>query len=383
MKTAALAILMFLPLALWGGGREFYNVSDIYGVTVPEPNSVRMDDEGFVWVASKNGVFRFSDGMVKRYVLPYKSMNVISVEVTAGGGKVAAYTNQGEIFTYNPVTDRFEFCLDLPKELNTKELYLPQVEFDDGGRMWIASSMGLYRKGMTDLEKEEGVDGALGDLVSAGPGKFVAAGPEGIFFIETATGKSTKVCGAESTFPTRLLPDAGLDRIWVGTMADGLYYVDLRSGSMHKAEAAGFPMQYVRDIVMPDDSTLWCGIDGRGVWVLSRDGKSVKEICREDADNPASIGGNGIQEMLCDGKGRVWICSYTGGISLTDLNPRRPERFIHRMDNPNSLVNNYVYDLAKDSLGQVWAGTNSGLSCLDIATGCWTSLFADEGRSHS
>lgn len=50
---------MFLPLALWGGGREFYNVSDIYGVTVPEPNSVRMDDEGFVWVASKNGVFRF------------------------------------------------------------------------------------------------------------------------------------------------------------------------------------------------------------------------------------------------------------------------------------------------------------------------------------
>lgn len=376
MKIVIIVFLLLLPARLFAGDKQFYNASDIYDTAISEPNSICKDKNGFIWIASKNGVYRLSDNDCKLYVLPYSTMNVVSVEITHRDNRIAAFTNQGEIFTYDPIADRFQLYMNLPEVFNIDTTYLSQIELDDNGDMWIASSNGLYVHNGSAIVKIDDVKGALGDMVPHNAG-FIAGGPQGIYSIDTESHHTEKICDTDGIFPTRLCIDTLMNRIWVGTMSDGLFYIDLATKKLHKAGTANFPRQYVRDIEIVSDSTLWCGIDGRGIWELSRDGNHVTATYQENSDNPASIGGNGIQDMLYDSPERIWVCSFTGGISIADMNPLTAVRYTHLIDNKNSLVNNYVYDVEEDEYGQLWIGTNSGLSCWNPVENRWTNFFDD------
>lgn len=379
MKIAIIALLLFLPINIFAGNKQqFYNASDIYGTSIIEPNSICKDRRGFIWIASKSGVYRLSDNNCKLYVLPYSSMNVVSVEITHRENRLVAFTNQGEVFSYDPVADRFSYCMNFPEMINRDSAYLSQIEIDDKGDMWIASSSGLYVYSDSTLVPLDDVRATLGDLVHYDAKSLIAGSPEGIYKIDTSTHKVDKLCTPEGVFPTRLCVDIPNNKIWVGTMANGLHYVDLGSKTMKRAGASNFPRQYVRDIELISDSTIWCGIDGRGVWELSRDGNRVITNYQENSDNPASIGGNGVQDMLYDNEERIWVCSYTGGVSVADINPTTAVRYTHQINNNNSLINNYVYDIAEDAYGQLWIGTNSGLSCWDKSSNKWTNFFGND-----
>lgn len=371
---------LLLPAMMAGGERKFYNASDLYGVSVSEPNSVCKDADGFLWVASKNGVLRIADNGSRTYQLPYSSMNVVSVELEHREGRLVAFTNQGEIFRYDREADKFVRCLDLVKALRAESVYLSQVRLDDEGRMWLGGSAGMqmYKDGKLMLLK--GIDGAVGDMVISERGTVIVGGPEGIFEIYPDKPGMKKISACGSVFPTLLKPDKKLNRIWVGTMADGLHYVDMATGQLVKARASDFPRQYVRDIEIVSDSSIWCGIDGRGIYELTRDGSRVTAIHRELPDGVSTLSGNGVQDMWYDSPERMWICTYTGGLQFTDMSTSAAELLTHRNDNPNSLVNNYVYDLEEDRQGNLWIGTNGGLSCLETASGKWTNLFDNRGN---
>ncbi len=377
MKLVIAFLIAVIPQLISAKQRKFYNASDIYGITITEPNALCQDSDGFMWVASKYGILRMADNKTKMYTLPYTSMNVVSVEVACRGNRVVAFTNHGEVFAYNPVLDRFENHLDLPAKINTSSVYLSQIELDGNGALWLATSSGLYYSHDGKFARIEEAAGALGDLAPMGADKFVTGGPEGIYIIDVSTLKCSRLCKVEGMFPTLVVHDEMMDRIWVGTMSDGLFYVDIPTKEMIRAGASDFPRQYVRDIEIASDSTIWCGVDGRGIYELSRDGHRLITRHQENPDNPHSVAGNGIQDMYIDKLDRIWVCSFTGGISLSDLNPAETAILSHRTDSRNSLVNNYVYDIEEDPSGQIWIGTNSGLSCWNPTTDSWTNFFND------
>lgn len=377
-------VLMFANLVA-AQTRKFYNAADIYGTAFTEPNSVCKDGNGFIWIASKEGVARLADNNIKMYSLPYSSINVISVEVAADGNRLAAFTNQGEIFTYDPVADRFDRLMNLPERLGRRSIYLSQVEFDGPRGLWLAASTGLYHAAPDgSIVRVEGIDDALGDVTVDTDGYLLAVGPGGIYKVDPESRKAMLICDAGGVFPTIVRPDKREGRIWVGTMSNGLYYVDPAGRRLVRAEAPEFPRQYVRDIEFVTDSTMWCGIDGRGIYELSRDGKKVLNRYRDNSDNPYSIPGNGIQDMLFDAPERIWVCSYTGGVALTETGT--PTAVMHSRQSGsarNSLPNNYIYALTEDAYGQVWIGTNSGLSCWSPEGDSWTNLFNEMGNEES
>ncbi|MCM1052137.1 MAG: ATP-binding protein [Paenibacillus sp.] len=379
MRLAILLYTLLLPICISAASKRFYNASDIYGITITEPNSICKDDNGFIWISSKEGVLRLADNGSKMYRLPYTSMNVVSVEVVQSANHIAAFTNQGEIFMYDPITDRFDKLMNLTEKINPQDIYLSQIDFDRAGNIWIASSSGLFHLKNNEPERVEGVAGALGDMVITNDGKILTGGTGGIYTVDPSTMKVSKLSEVGQTFPILLRPDPKMNRIWVGTMTDGLYYVDLATRKFTSTENSSFPRQYVRDIEIIGDSMIWCGIDGRGIYELSRDGKRILNTYRENSDNPYSISGNGIQDMLYDKNDRIWVCTYTGGASIADIGTIAATMYAHRADTPNSLVNNYVYTVEKDNLGQLWIGTNGGLSCWDQSKDEWTNFFDNRG----
>ena len=87
---------------------KFYSVNALFGISMREVNSVCEDNYGFVWASSKTGILRLSKDNYHIYRLPYESADVIRVRLLYKNFKLFAYTNNGQVFFFDPVFDRFE-----------------------------------------------------------------------------------------------------------------------------------------------------------------------------------------------------------------------------------------------------------------------------------
>lgn len=131
-------------------------------------------------------------------------------------------------------------------------------------------------------------------------------------------------------------------------------------------------------ITESSDSTLLVGIDGQGVWELDKDKKTVLNILKEDIDNPFSLRGDGVYDIYCDGKQRVWVATYTGGLSFFDWKSPLINQITHQVNNPNSLGNDNVNKILEDSKGDIWFATNNGISRWRVATNEWDIYYQNK-----
>ncbi len=131
-------MLMSSAMKIYASDMRFYNADNTYGITIREPSSICKDDDGFMWVATKSGIYRLSDES-KCYNVPYTTVNIVSVELVHRKGELYVFTNHGEIFRYNKRLDRFEHYLNLLSALNTEAIYLADIKIGGGIRIFCGS----------------------------------------------------------------------------------------------------------------------------------------------------------------------------------------------------------------------------------------------------
>ncbi len=81
-------------------------------------------------------------------------------------------------------------------------------------------------------------------------------------------------------------------------------------------------------------------------------------------DNPHSLAGDYVQALLPLADGRVFVGTYTAGLSIYDPASGRFQNLQHDHKQPTSLVNNQIWALAEAGEGAVWIGTDQGLDFL-------------------
>ena len=123
---------------------KFYSINDMYGVSMREINSICKDYNGFIWASSKTGIVRVGDDDYRVYYLQYETANIISVKLSYDNNKLFAYTNNGQLFYYNPINDRFDLIINISRELKSNYLSVNSMVVDSMGRLWIGSSAGVF-----------------------------------------------------------------------------------------------------------------------------------------------------------------------------------------------------------------------------------------------
>lgn len=113
------------------------------------------------------------------------------------------------------------------------------------------------------------------------------------------------------------------------------------------------------------------------------DGSSLKNYVH-DPNNPHSLGGNYVRDMLRDKEGKLWLATANAGLSYFD--PKLPEsqaftNYRANIDNPKALISNELYAIEMDDAGMIWLGGNEGhLVQFDPKTGL-CKRFDDNLRS--
>lgn len=376
-------VLLFSLFSPQARAARFYNINPIYGISMRGAYSVCEDRNGFIWASSRTGIVRLSDGDHRMYHLSYEpeAVNVLNVKLVYNGARLVAYTDNGQLFVYDPVQDLFRIELNLGRLLNNSYLSVYKTLVDEQGVFWIASSVGLLRYDGA-VKRVAGLGAECFEVLRYDSSRIFVADSDGIWLYDTSSMQADRLTGNHSTIPPRVTAlsfDPGREQLWVGTMSNGLYRLDMESRLIRPVLKSSLPSQPIRAITEHTDSTRLVGIDGQGIWEITA-GERIVNVHKENADDPSSLPGNGVQSIYRDNKSRVWVCTYSGGVSFFRDASASIRQLTHQINTQNSLTNNNISGVLEDRRGKLWFSTDNGISCYNPLDESWESFYSSRSE---
>jgi signal transduction histidine kinase/DNA-binding response OmpR family regulator/ligand-binding sensor domain-containing protein len=357
---------------------KFHNINDMHGISIRETASVCKDDNGFIWTSSKTGIVRIAGYDCRIYQLSYKATDIYKVNLVYQNHVLLAYANNGQVFCYNAVYDRFDFLFYMGQILSNQHLVVTSILIRNQGDFWISSNMGLHKYHKGELFR---VGNETSEILYAtwyDSNHLLLAEKKAIRLMNIHTLESKNIYENTNVPALRistLYYDKLDNKLWTGTVSDGLFHFDFNTGALVRFPVRSFPRQPIRAITANSDSTLLVGVDGQGIWEVNKKRNQVLNVYKESPDNPFSLSGNGVYDIFCDQDKRVWVCTHSGGLSFFEQTSPVVNQITHQAGNPHSLSNNNVNGIIEDSDGKIWFATNNGINCRDVKSGKWKTYY--------
>jgi ligand-binding sensor domain-containing protein len=317
-----------------------------YAIEVPVHNGTIFEDrQGTIWLASREGLFRLSEG---KFVLG------LPAETNARLGTV-----------FQLCEDR-EGSLWLGLEANglarlrhtqfatlTVENGLPQdsirsVFQDSHGDIWIGTASGLAcdRQGkITAYREMDGVTIATVTSIAEDPhgNLWIASSGE---LLKIVAGKLTKDPMWKRVFDIKAIYCDPQGRMWIGTDGDGLFrYADGHLTVFRTQD--GLPSNQIRGLMADRQGALWVGTFGGGASRFA-DGKFTTYTSQE------GLASNWVTSIHEDAAGTLWFATRGG------LSRRQDGRFFtYRIK--EGLFANSISNMLEDGRGNFWFSCTQGI----------------------
>lgn len=374
-------ILFFLAVtSLAISQSKFYNINEIHGISLRETYSICKDDNGFIWASAKTGIIRITENDYRIYQLPLEATNVHTIKLEYYNSTLIAFTNNGQFFVYDKLFDCFTLMINMIDVLENHFISVNSVVFENTNSIWVSTSFGLYRIDNNSLQQIHSENIQI---------SYISAYNENYLFIATLDGiglfdKQSCKIDYLYTYTIRdemsvsmFLYDEDTRKLWVGTISNGLFYYDMTSKSLLSYTQITLPKQPILALKKDIDDTILIGFDGQGMWQISSDGNELINIYRNNINDTSSLQGNGVYDIFCDDN-KVWVTTFTGGVSWIDRQTSSVHHITHNSNNHNSLINNDVNNIIEDQKSNIWMATNNGISRWNVANNKWYTYISDK-----
>ena len=400
MKITRLLLLLVLSLAAFvtraqeAGDFIFSHLDQSNGMHSLRIYSIQQAPDGAVWWSTKNGVERYNGVGIRHYLLgdpniysdhagkiirlcPYAEREGQKNEDL---GQVA-FENNGRIFRYDIIQDRFLLIVDVAKLLKSVVNVNDILVTEQG--IWIGTNDGVFFLHNQTLTP-------------------VKTGVHANYFIRTEL--SVLVCTRQGVLEyanRQSLPKAGeqmqqladydvesgyydpkYNKVWLGGYSSGVRILSLTpQGKMAACELIESDIDIlhnpIRAICPYSDKTMMVGIDGLGVYAVNRQqdaaGKFVGRPLFDANEGPQGmLHGNGIYALLRDRWGNIFVGSYSGGIDIARPVGTTIAIFQHMPGNQQSILNDHVNCVAQMGHHTLVMGTDNGVSMYNLQTKTWT-----------
>ncbi|MEM9209834.1 MAG: two-component regulator propeller domain-containing protein, partial [Pseudomonadota bacterium] len=157
--------------------------------------------------------------------------------------------------------------------------------------------------------------------------------------------------------------DAGF--MWFGTQ-NGLDRYDgfsIRHYRRDRGNPNALASNFVRDLDLAADGTLWVATDGGGVsrWLPDTD---TFVTYRHNPGDDRSLASDRVRVVLADNQGSIWVGTRDAGLDRLDVQTGTATHFRHVSADIDSVSSNDIRALALRGT-TLWIATDAGLNKLD------------------
>ena len=295
-------VLLTLSASLFASdadaARRFAEVGTGRGLDASVIPAMLVDRDGFLWVGSREGLFRYDGYQTVAFLPdPGEPGHVSDVDVRslfqADDGALWVATNTGGLNRRDPRTGtftQFHHASGDPRSLSDESVY--GVGQDAEGRLWVGTQKGLNRldvdgRGFTRYFHQPEVPGTLAH---------------------------------DWVYTLHLGPS---QQLWIGTVGGGINRWNGTTGSF---EHFGLARLTGGSPAHDDVFALHEATDGH-VWAGTRQGLVELDPVRHEAALFDMADANGVQPLVtalhADQAGRLWVATATHGVLVVDLAARR------------------------------------------------------------
>lgn len=296
------------------------------------------DSQGFVWLATEDGLVRYDGSELVRY----------------------AY--------------RRDQHGSLPGN------YIYQIAEDHHHDLWIAikdAGLARYNRATNDFtvyrHDARNPDSLASDsvravLVDEQDHVWIGTSDAGLDMLDIRSGRIEHLRhddGNASSLSANQISTLALDHsggLWVGTAVGLDRWLPVRHAFLHwrhiDGDQSSLSGKQVLAVLEDHHGSVWVGTFGGGLTQIDPAGRIVRSF-HHDGKQPSSLASDDVRALLEDRAGHLWV-GTADGLDLLDSAGGRFTHYRHQESDPESLRDSFVLSLYEDETGLVWIGTQAG-----------------------
>jgi diguanylate cyclase (GGDEF)-like protein/PAS domain S-box-containing protein len=311
---------------------KFERISIAEGLSQSYVYDIVQDKNGFVWIATQDGLNRYDGEHFVYYRHDSSNPNSVADNFIRKlfidkKNNLWVGTEKG-LSKYNESIDSFENFIYLENNINTlKDNEIWDIYQDKKEIIWVSTAEGLHKY---DVENNN-------------------------FVRQRIRGFDNKLKEIKTIFQDEK------DNYWLGTYDKGIFLtnstqsfaVELSSENKWNLNIDANALYDLKFI----DNQYWLGTD-KGLYVISQDYKIVKHYIESTSEKPIGLLSNTVRTIEQLNDSTVWLGTLNGFNSLNLLSNHLEA--IQNNDHKNSVSSNFILKIYKDHSGNMWLGTNGG-----------------------
>ncbi|HEY1976361.1 MAG TPA: two-component regulator propeller domain-containing protein [Candidatus Baltobacteraceae bacterium] len=376
------AALQAQPVSPWAALADpvFMRI-DMRGLPHPSAYAVAQDSTGFVWIGTLNGLARY-DGYRFQNFLPNSNDPKALPEgwirelISDPAGALWIGTSSSGLVRFDQTSQTFRTWR--PRQSGNKgprSANVVALNRSEDGRIWVGGDGGLDRfdpKSDTfehfDLEAHGQTQPRVEALLTDRSGAVWVASLRGVY-VRTKGAKAFVRSGLASAAYCLYEDDAG--RLWVGG-TNQVTVFDPQRRRVATFSSSGDPSTLADGeqwaIAQTGPSTVLIGTEDTGLSIVDLSTKSVRRV-QIDAPSASGETPGPVWQLFRDRSGLLWIASGSGGLEAYDARSRGIYN-LAATDTYLQLTNAGVQAVIGDPHGRLWIGGTEGqLTLLDPRTG--------------
>ena len=379
---------------------RFDHLSNKEGLSQNTVRTLLQDSNGFIWIGTEDGLNRFDGYKFKIYGFNSQNkssnaFNFINVLFEDQKKRIWVGTRSNGLFKYDWDTELFENFLF---EQESSDLLLTNsitaITEDNKGNLWIGTENGLIKLNPNDgLYKHFLHD--PDNIGSISNNDILSLKMQGnILWIGNRLGGLNKLdidteiiirYGPNSQGPIRLssktINSISLDsnsKLWLGT-ASGVEILDTKNGQVQTLNK--FTDIPINSILFDSRNNIWLGSE-MSLFLFDSLQDGWTHFYHEP-ENPKSIKGSRIIDIIEDYSGVIWIGTRFAGINKYDPIKHEFNSIRNDPSTANSIPSNVIRCFWEDSKNRLWIGTPAGLTNFDRHLNIYNTITQIPGNDNS
>lgn len=309
-------------------------------------NKMIQDKEGFIWIATHDGLNKYDGYTFKVYKPDAKDKNSlysnqIKTVYEDKAGYIWVGTAGGGLSRFDKKTEQFKTYLNNPSDPTSLAYNDVFAIFEDSkGRLWV----GTFGGGLNMLDRKTD--------------KFKR-------YINNPSNPRSLSGNA-----IRAIVEDKQKNIWIGVDGGGLdFYNETTDDFTAYKHIPNDPTSLTNDIMMnieiDVDGNFWIGTYDGGLNKFNPITKKVEQF-HHDPNNPNSLSHETVWSVFQNTDRTMWLATRGGGLCIYNPVTKKFTTYSYNKNNQYGINSDKILSILKDRSGLIWIGSeNNGINIYD------------------